>query len=194
MRRPAQLTKRRLTPPSAPGEKAEPVSPLGMIANCDLGVKLGTVITAEPSRVILIVEDNDDNREIYSTLLKAYGFAVREASRAEAGIAIARSEHPALVLMDIGLPNMDGVEPNMDGVEATRRLKGDAATMEIPVLALTAHGLLAERQRAANAGVDGYLVKPVSGATLIREVEEALARGSARSGRGESDPRRSVKE
>ena len=130
--------------------------------------------------MILIVEDNDDNREIYSTLLKAYGFVVREASRAEAGIAIAKEEHPALVLMDIGLPNMDGVE-------ATRRLKEDTATMEIPVLALTAHGLLAERQRATSAGVDGYLVKPVSGATLIREVEEALARGSARSGRIDND-------
>ena len=137
--------------------------------------------------MILIVEDNDDNREIYSTLLKAYGFVVREATRAEAGIAIAKSEHPDLVLMDIGLPNMDGVE-------ATRRLKGDVATMEIPVLALTAHGLLAERQRATKAGVDGYLVKPVSGATLIREVEEALARGSGRPGRMESDPLRRVRE
>jgi CheY-like chemotaxis protein len=130
--------------------------------------------------VILIVEDNDDNREIYSTLLKAHGFVVREASRAEAGIAIAKSERPALVLMDIGLPSMDGVE-------ATRRLKDDAATMEIPVLALTAHGLLTERQRASKAGVDGYLVKPVSGATLIHEVESALARGAARSGPLESD-------
>lgn len=120
------------------------------------------------SATILVVEDNEDNRIIYGTMLRAHGFVVNEASQGETAIAAARSAPPDLVLMDIGLPNMDGVE-------ATRHLKADPRTASIPVLALTAHALQSERQRALEAGVDGYLVKPIGVVALVREVERALA-------------------
>ena len=116
---------------------------------------------------ILFVEDNEDNRVIYGTILRAHGFRVLEAESAEPAIASARAVPPDLVLMDIGLPAMDGVE-------ATRKLKGDPLTANIPVLALTAHALSSERLRAMQAGVDGYLVKPIGVSALIREVERAL--------------------
>jgi two-component system cell cycle response regulator DivK len=116
---------------------------------------------------ILVVEDNEDNRVIYGTMLRAHGFLVQEATGGEQAIAMARSSPPDLVLMDIGLPTMDGVE-------ATRLLKLDPATAGIPVLALTAHALLTERQRALDAGVEGYLVKPIGSGALVREVVRAL--------------------
>lgn len=124
-----------------------------------------------------MVEDNEDNRIIYGTMLRAYGFVVKEASGGESALASARSEPPDLVLMDIGLPTMDGVE-------ATRHLKSDPKTSKIPVLALTAHALMAERQRAMQAGVDGYLVKPIGVVALIREIERALSMAAERLTRG----------
>lgn len=126
------------------------------------------------SATILVVEDNEDNRVIYGTMLRAHGFVVQEAVSAEPALAAVRSAPPDLVLMDIGLPAMDGVE-------ATRLLKSDPETAGIPVLALTAHALLSERQRAIQAGVDGYLVKPIGVAALIREVERALGQSTLRS-------------
>ncbi|MEP6762907.1 MAG: response regulator [Gemmatimonadaceae bacterium] len=133
--------------------------------------------TANPG-TILVVEDNEDNRVIYGTMLRAHGFVVQEADGGEVAIRMAKETPPNLVLMDIGLPNMDGVE-------ATRLLKQDPATAEIPVLALTAHALLAERQRAVQAGVDGYLVKPIGSSALVREVQRALQ--SARQRHNKSD-------
>ena len=121
----------------------------------------------DKSATILVVEDNEDNRIIYGTMLRAHGFVVSEAALGETALASARSNPPDLVLMDIGLPNMDGVE-------ATRHLKSDPRTASIPVLALTAHALQSERQRALEAGMDGYLVKPIGVAALIREVQRAL--------------------
>ncbi|MEO7360971.1 MAG: response regulator [Gemmatimonadaceae bacterium] len=120
------------------------------------------------STTILVVEDNEDNRVIYGTMLRAHGFIVQEALSAEPAIAAMRNESPDLVLMDVGLPAMDGVE-------ATRLLKSDPATAAMPVLALTAHALSSERERAFQAGGDGYLVKPIGVGALIREVERALS-------------------
>jgi CheY-like chemotaxis protein len=125
------------------------------------------------SATILVVEDNEDNRIIYGTMLRAHGFVVNEASGGESALVSARTAPPDLVLMDIGLPTMDGVE-------ATRHLKSDPKTSSIPVLALTAHALMSERQRALQAGVDGYLVKPIGVAALIREVERALMQAAER--------------
>lgn len=119
------------------------------------------------SRTILVVEDNEDNRVIYGTMLRAHGFVVQELASAEPAIAAVRDAPPDLVLMDIGLPTMDGVD-------AARVLKSDPNTAGTPILALTAHALLSERQRALDAGVDGYLVKPIGVTALIREVERAL--------------------
>lgn len=128
----------------------------------------------EKPATILVVEDNEDNRVIYGTMLRAFGFVVQEAISAEPALVSVRSMPPDLVLMDIGLPAMDGVE-------ATRLLKSDPVTAGIPVLALTAHALLSERERAMQAGVDGYLVKPIGVAALIREVQRALGQVTARS-------------
>lgn len=129
----------------------------------------------ERAATILVVEDNEDNRVIYGTMLRAHGFVVHEATGAEVALTVIRQSRPDLVLMDIGLPTMDGVE-------ATRLLKTDPSTASIPVLALTAHALLSERQRALDAGVDGYLVKPIGVSALIREVERALDQSSSRQG------------
>ncbi len=137
------------------------------------------VSSPEKSATILVVEDNEDNRVIYGTMLRAHGFVVHEADSAEPAIASMRASPPDLVLMDLGLPSMDGVE-------ATRVIKSDPAIANIPVLALTAHALLSERQRAIQAGVDGYLVKPIGVTALIREVERAL--GQAASGQETSRP------
>lgn len=133
----------------------------------------GVQNTGKPA-TILVVEDNEDNRVIYGTMLRAFGFVVQEAVSAEPAIAAVRNAPPDLVLMDIGLPAMDGVE-------ATRLLKSDPETAGIPVLALTAHALLSERERAMEAGVDGYLVKPIGVAALIREVQRALEQATVRS-------------
>ena len=105
-------------------------------------------------------------------MLRAHGFVVHEAMSAEPALAAVRTAPPDLVLMDIGLPAMDGVE-------ATRLLKSDPTTATIPILALTAHALLSERQRAIQAGVDGYLVKPIGVSALIREVERALGQATS---------------
>lgn len=118
--------------------------------------------------VILIVEDNDDNRIIYGTILRAHGYEVREVTGGEAAVAAATSSPPDLVLMDIGLPGMDGVE-------ATTILKGNPTTAMIPVVALTAHGLQQDRERAARAGFGDYLIKPVSSDVLVRTVRRVMA-------------------
>lgn len=148
------------------------------VASCLSEKNNGVVNTTANPGTILVVEDNEDNRVIYGTMLRAHGFVVQEADGGEVAIRMAKETPPNLVLMDIGLPNMDGVE-------ATRLLKQDPATAEIPVLALTAHALLAERQRAVQAGVDGYLVKPIGSSALVREVQRALQ--SARQRHNKSD-------
>ena len=118
-------------------------------------------------RAILLVEDNEDNRVIYSTMLRVHGFVVHEVAQGESALEMASSLRPEVILMDIGLPSMDGVQ-------VTRLLKANQDTARIPVLALTAHALLAERERAMEAGVDAYLVKPISSEMLVRAVERAL--------------------
>jgi CheY-like chemotaxis protein len=143
------------------------------VACCWLLSDTRFVQNTEKPATILVVEDNEDNRVIYGTMLRAFGFVVQEAISAEPALASVRNMPPDLVLMDIGLPAMDGVE-------ATRLLKSDPVTAGIPVLALTAHALLSERERAMQAGVDGYLVKPIGVAALIREVQRALGQVAAR--------------
>ncbi len=117
---------------------------------------------------ILLVEDNPDNRTIYGTILRHVGYGVAEAETGEEGIRIAREILPALILMDVAMPGMDGWE-------ATRILKGDAATAAIPIIALTAHAMAEDRQRATDAGCDGYLSKPVEPRRVVQEVERLLA-------------------
>lgn len=122
-----------------------------------------------PRATILLVEDNLDNRAIYRTILEHFGYEVVEAADGEEAIRIARERHPDLVLMDISIPVVDGWE-------ATRLLKADRATHDIPVIALTAHALPADRARSEEAGCDGYLAKPVAPRRVVEEVERVLRR------------------
>jgi two-component system cell cycle response regulator DivK len=104
--------------------------------------------------LILIVEDNDKNLKLARDLLQYHGFRTLEAGTAAAGIALAEQHGPDLILMDIQLPDMDGVT-------ALGRLRGSVATTSIPVVALTAFAMAADRERLLAAGFDGYLAKPI---------------------------------
>jgi len=103
---------------------------------------------------ILIVEDNPNNISLAMFLLQSAGHITLRATDAEAGLALARDEHPDLILMDIQLPDMDGLE-------ATRILKRDGATCAIPVIAVTALALKGDEERIRAAGCDGYVAKPI---------------------------------
>ncbi len=104
--------------------------------------------------LILIVEDNEKNLKLARDLLQYKGFRTLEANNATAGIALAEQHAPALVLMDIQLPDMDGIT-------ALGKLRGSPATAEIPVVALTAFAMAADQERLLAAGFDGYLSKPI---------------------------------
>lgn len=119
---------------------------------------------SEPRRkTVLLVEDNEDNLVVYRTILDHVGYRVLEARDGEQGIELARREHPDVILMDISIPKIDGWE-------ATRRLKADPGTRAIPVVALTAHALEEDRQKALQAGCDSYLAKPVEPRRVVDEV------------------------
>jgi two-component system, cell cycle response regulator DivK len=121
-----------------------------------------------PPRVLL-VEDNDDNRLIYMTALRHGGFAVTHASDGFSALDLAREQTPDLILMDISIPGLDGLE-------VTRRLKSDRALSTIPIIALTAHALLSDEERALAAGCDGYLAKPIDPKDVLAEVRRRLGR------------------
>jgi two-component system, cell cycle response regulator DivK len=113
---------------------------------------------------VLLVEDNEDNRTVYRTILNLYGYIVLEARNGEDGVRMASEDHPDLILMDISIPLIDGWE-------ATRIIKNDAATCDIPVVALTAHALATDRAKAHECGCDGYLAKPCEPRRVAAEVE-----------------------
>ena len=123
-------------------------------------------------RAILLVEDNEDTRIIYATALRYAGFDVLEAISGAQAIAVARARHPDLILMDIALPEMDGLA-------ATAVLKHDAETRHIPIVVVTAHVLPADVERSIAAGCDGYLPKPISPAALIAEIDRRFGRSTA---------------
>jgi CheY-like chemotaxis protein len=124
------------------------------------------------SVAVLLVEDNEDNRTIYTTILRHCGHEVAEAATGEEGIRLARELRPGVILMDVAMPGIDGWE-------ATRRLKADPETAHIPVVALTAHAMAEDRQRAVDAGCESYLAKPVEPRKVVEEVERLLARVAA---------------
>jgi CheY-like chemotaxis protein len=117
---------------------------------------------------ILLVEDNAMNRDMLSRRLLRSGYVVAMAVDGREGIAMAQAERPDLILMDLSLPGIDGWE-------ATRRLKSDDATRRIPVIALTAHAMSSDRQRAIAAGCDDYDTKPIDYQRLLLKIESALA-------------------
>jgi two-component system, cell cycle response regulator DivK len=113
---------------------------------------------------ILLVEDNEMNRDMLSRRLARKGFEVVCAVDGAEGVAMATSEVPDLILMDMSLPVMDGWE-------ATRRLKAAAATRAIPVIALTAHAMDGDEQKARDAGCDDYDTKPIDLPRLLAKIE-----------------------
>ncbi|MBI2207845.1 MAG: response regulator [Candidatus Rokubacteria bacterium] len=116
---------------------------------------------------ILYVEDNDDNVYVLKSRLTRAGHTVVIAVDGEAGIAAARRERPDLILMDLSLPGVDGWE-------ATRRLKTDPGTKSIPVIALSAHAMAGDREKALAAGCDDYDTKPVDFAGLLVKIQALL--------------------
>ncbi|HEX8245313.1 MAG TPA: response regulator [Longimicrobium sp.] len=119
------------------------------------------------SRTILLVEDHEDNRIVYRTMLEHFGYRVLLAGDGGEGVRLARESLPDLILMDVSIPVMDGWE-------ATATLKRDPATARIPIIALTAHALAADRERAQEVGCDGYLAKPVEPRRVLEEVRRFL--------------------
>ena len=117
---------------------------------------------------ILVVEDNADNMKLATFLLKSAGHIVLAAVDAEIGLTLARGEHPDLILMDIQLPGMDGLQ-------ATALLKGDDTTRHIPVIALTALAMKGDEERIRAAGCDGYIAKPLSYKDFLATISAQLA-------------------
>ena len=118
---------------------------------------------------ILLVEDNEMNRDMLSRRLQRKGYSVLIAIDGEQGLATAYSEMPDLILMDISLPFIDGYE-------VTRRLKANPRTKHIPVIALTAHALLTDRDKALRAGCNDYDTKPVDFSRLTEKIETLLVK------------------
>lgn len=121
-----------------------------------------------PSKTVLVVEDNLDNRMIYTTILSYAGYAVLEAKNGAEGVRLAREHAPTLILMDLSMPVMDGWE-------ATRRLKSDPETASIPICALSAHVLTpGDHVRAMEAGFACYLTKPIEPKAVLHQVQERI--------------------
>jgi two-component system cell cycle response regulator DivK len=121
------------------------------------------------NETVLIVEDNDKNRKLARDVLAHQGYRVLEAESGEEGLRLAGAERPALILMDIHLPGIDGIE-------ALRRLRSDDATRAIPVIAVTASVMANDRQKIMAAGFDGYQSKPISVRPFLAAVRETLDR------------------
>jgi len=120
---------------------------------------------------ILLVEDNEMNRDMLSRRLVRKGYDVVIAIDGESGLALAGSEAPNLILMDMSLPLLDGWE-------AARRLKAAPSTQHIPIIGLTAHAMSSDRERALEAGCDDYDTKPVELPRLLEKIEALLHEGS----------------
>ena len=114
---------------------------------------------------ILVVEDEDDNRRILRDLLVNAGYEVIEAVTGEAGVTMAESQSPDLILMDIRLPQLDGFE-------ATRRIKAKVLLKHIPIIAVTSHAMSDDNTRALEVGCDAYFSKPVSPRKLLAKIRE----------------------
>jgi len=119
------------------------------------------------SKRILIVEDQEDNRQILRDLLGSVGYELSEAWDGEAGVTAAKAQRPDLILMDIQMPLMDGYE-------ATRRIKADSELKHIPVIVVTSYALSGDEGKAREAGCDAYVTKPYSPRQLLAKIKEFL--------------------
>jgi two-component system cell cycle response regulator DivK len=117
------------------------------------------------TRRVLVIEDTEDNRQIVRDLLTSAGYEIVEAADGESGVAMAASVQPDIILMDIQLPVMDGYE-------ATRRIRADPATAQIPIIAVTSYALAGDEAKARDAGCAGYIAKPFSPRRLLAIVRE----------------------
>ena len=120
------------------------------------------------AKLILIVEDEPKNITLLRDLLQVSGYSTIEATDGKQGVELAKARKPDLILMDIQMPEMDGLE-------ATRILKADATTSNIPVLALTSYAMKGDEERILEAGCDGYLAKPFNIQELLKTVAEYLS-------------------
>jgi two-component system cell cycle response regulator DivK len=121
-------------------------------------------------QTILYVEDNELNRKIVRDLLRRTSYRLLEAPDGEAGVAVALAERPDLILMDIQLPKLSGLD-------ATRRLRAEPATAQTPIIAITSFALSGDDQRAREAGASAYLAKPYSPFTLLSLIRQFLPEG-----------------
>ena len=119
------------------------------------------------NELILVVEDNDKNRKLVRDVLMFKGYEIIEAETGEDGVRLAQERHPSLILMDIRLPGIDGVE-------ALRQLRSEEATREIPIMAMTASVMTADRQRIMGAGFDAYQGKPIQVNSFLAAVAQTL--------------------
>ena len=121
------------------------------------------------NELILIVEDHEKNRKLVRDVLKFKGYGVIEAETGEEGVRLALERRPSLVLMDIRLPGIDGVE-------ALRRIRADVTTRAIPIMAITASVMTEDRQKIMDAGFDAYQSKPLNVKDFVAAVEQLLER------------------
>jgi two-component system cell cycle response regulator DivK len=128
----------------------------------------GGVMAGEP---VLIVDDNAVNLELLRVVLELEGYDIRAATSAEEALSMLKDFRPRVILVDIQLPGMDGLE-------LTRRLKADPATMDIVILAVTAYAMKGDEEKALSAGCDGYITKPINTRTLQSTITEHLAKTS----------------
>lgn len=124
---------------------------------------------------ILVVEDNVDNRTLISDVLEVLGCTVIEAEDGVSGVELASKEKPALILLDLSLPRKDGWQ-------AAREIKANAETAHIPIIALTAHAMVGDRERALGAGCDDYVSKPIDLLVLTKKVKAFLGLGRTPTG------------
>lgn len=125
------------------------------------------------NRRILLIEDNENNRYLATFLLEARGWQVVHAADGARGLALAAQVAPALILLDIQLPEMDGYE-------VARRLRADAALAQIPIVAVTSYAMARDRDAALAAGCDGYIEKPIDPESFVATVEQHLAAGAGK--------------
>lgn len=122
---------------------------------------------ADLRKKILIVDDNEDSRDLVAKVLKQFGYQIVQAVDGEEALVKVFSEKPDLILMDRSLPKMDGFE-------VARRLKSDESTQKIPIVALTAHAMRGDREKALAAGCEGYIPKPINVRTLAEQIRSYL--------------------
>lgn len=126
------------------------------------------------AKLILVIEDDRKSLKLVRDLLGTYGYSTIEATDGEEGIKLAQKRHPALIIMDVQLPVIDGLE-------CTRMLKANAVTRNIPIIVVTSYAMDGDEERAYQAGCDGYLTKPVDIHELLAEVEKHLLAKNKRS-------------